>query len=375
MRISLIFLLAVVCCWAKGTLAQDLVQLKSTLNTNGKLASVAFSPDGKLVAAMAGRSTTAWLWDTSTGLLETTLSGRGPDYLIGNEILGGIGGRSDVSFSPDGNSLLVVAREAREVRLWNLQIGKQSMILANLQTLSEAAFSPDGRLLALAAGLQGLQVLDLGTGKLVKTTWEIKDVLAVWRVKFSQDGSTLLSWIEARNEKSGYCLLDVYTGSLKATIWGTKHNDIKGKMSPDGQVIVTFDKSNIVNLWDIPSGQLKRTISGIEGQIYNLSISPDNKTLAIINGKVVQLYDSKSGELRIKLLGLQEIPSFSIFSPDGRILITEDKKGIKMWDTITGVLKQSLGEATSPLCFSSDGSLLLTAGKNKNASLWQVLLK
>ena len=169
MRISLIFFLAVVCCWAKGTPAQDLVRLKSTLKTNGRLASVAFSPDGKIVAATSGRSTTARLWDTSTGLLKTTLSGRGDDYLVGYEILGGIGGRSDVSFSPDGNALLVVAREAREVRLWKIQTGKQSLILANLQTMSEAAFSPDGKFLALAAGLQGLQVLDLSTGKLVQT--------------------------------------------------------------------------------------------------------------------------------------------------------------------------------------------------------------
>jgi WD40 repeat protein len=355
--------------------AQDLVRLQSTLNTNGRLASVAFSPDGKLVAATSGRSTTVRLWDTSTGLLKTTLSGRGHDYLVGNEILGGIGGRSDVSFSPDGNALLVVAREAREVRLWKIQTGKQSLILANLQTMSEAAFSPDGKFLALAAGLQGLQVLDLSTGKLVQTPWEIKDVLGVWRVKFSQDGSTLLSWLEARNDKSGYYLLDFPTGRLKTAIWATKLNDLKGKMSQDGQIIVTFDKSNLVKLWDATSGQLKKTVGGIERQIDNLSISPDNRTLAIINGKVVQLYDSESGELRLKLDGLQEIPLLTLFSPDGRILITEDKKGIKLWDTMTGVLKQSLSEARSPLRFSSDRSLLLTAGKDKNASLWQILVK
>jgi WD40 repeat protein len=316
------------------------------------------------------------LWDASTGILKARLSGRGPDYLVGNELIGGIGGRSDVSFSPDGNSLLVVAREAREVRLWKIETGKETMILANMQTMLEAAFSPDGRLLALAAGLHGLQVLDLSTRKLVNTRWEIKDVIGAWRVKFSHDGSTLLTWIEARNDKSGYYLLDVHTGTLKATMRVTKDNNLKGEMSPDGLTFVSFDKSNIVSLWDITSGQLKKTVSGIKGQIYNLSISLDNRTLAIIsNDKAVKLYDTESGERRLELVGLEEMPSFSIFSPDGRILITADKKRIKVWDSITGVLKQTLSEARSPLAFSSNGSLLLTAGKGNTAILWQVLRK
>jgi WD40 repeat protein len=269
--------------------------------------------------------------------------------------------------------LLVIAREAREVRLWNIETGKQFMILANMQTMLEAAFSPDGRLLALAAGLHGLQVLDLTTKKLVNTRWELKDVIGAWRVKFSHDGSTLLTWIGARNDKSGYYLLDVHTGRLKGTMRVTKDNDLQGKMSPDGLTLVTFDKSNRVSLWDITSGQLKKTVSGIKGPIYNLSISPDNRTLAIISDdKAVKLYDSESGERRLELVGLQEMPSFSIFSPDGKILITEDKKGIRVWDSSTGVLKQTLSEARSPLAFSSNGSLLLTAGKGNTALLWQV---
>lgn len=367
MKTKLTLAIAFICCWTIPVYAQEVVHLKFKLDTDRTVVSLAISPDAKFVAATYGMDTTARIWDASTGALKRTHVGRPITYDDP-----GLQGRSEVVFSPDGRTLLVIAREAREVRMWEIETGKRYMTLANLISMSEAAFSPDGRFLALAAGLNGLQVIDLGTHKLSKTPWETKNVSSAWTAKFTQDGSTLLTWMGARDDNSVYFSIDVQTGKLKTAIATPKDKRTRWGLSPDGCLVLRVDEKNFVTLWNALSGRSITTIGPINGPIGRLTVSPDNKELAIINGKVIKIYDVESGEFKLDLPGVVGENAVPSFSPDGTTLIAEDKEGLKIWDTSTGVLKQTLSEARRPLSFSTDGKLLLTASKDRNVLLWQI---
>jgi WD40 repeat protein len=105
---------------------------------------VAFSPDGKLLAA-AYSDGYVRLWNPVTGQAVDALLPAGT---------GSPGSVSGVAFSPDGK-LLAAAEADGYVRLWNPATGQAVGVPLQAYTGTEAAangvaFSPDGKLLATA---------------------------------------------------------------------------------------------------------------------------------------------------------------------------------------------------------------------------------
>jgi WD40 repeat protein len=147
----------------------------------GSTSCVAFSPDGKYVAAASGYGhVTVHLFDAATGKEVCRLAGA-----VGDEMHGG-----SVVFSPDGKTLAVGGWDGR-LRLWEVASGRERGRLQQ-DGGSRVAFSPDGRLLALGGGMDStVRVVDVFTlaerGRFDGHTGRVE------AVAFAPDGKTLAS--------------------------------------------------------------------------------------------------------------------------------------------------------------------------------------
>lgn len=136
--------------------------------------SVAFSPDGKILASSVKHGTVK-LWDTETGANITTLENAG----------------GPVVFSPDGK-LLASCGNVQEIKLWDLETQTDLMTLrGKAGAVFDLTFSPDGTTLVSGEGFGTIKFWDVATGENIATLEGHTGI--VFSVEFSPDGKTLAS--------------------------------------------------------------------------------------------------------------------------------------------------------------------------------------
>ena len=160
-----------------------------TGDNRGSIASVVFSLDGRLLAALGGDGRVE-LWDMSSGKQVASISAHeminrhGLSFSSDGRLLASAGSR----LSPPGARLdEVEAEEDTEVKLWDVSSGKQ---VATLTGGGPVSFSPNGGLLASASAVKIRWVPhgDGGAGGESSGGQEIK----LWDVSTGESIATLL---------------------------------------------------------------------------------------------------------------------------------------------------------------------------------------
>jgi WD40 repeat protein len=326
--------------------------------------SVAFSPDGKTLASGSDDHTII-LWDVTT---------RQP---LGQPLKGHTAAVLSVAFSPDGKTLASGYADTTII-LWDVATRQPlgQPLKGHTAAVESVAFSPDGKL--LASGSYDTTIILWNVATRQPLGQPLKGHTAqVFSVAFSPDGKSLASG----SEDGTIILWDVATrqsvglplkGHNYAAVWSVT-------FSPDGKTLASGSRDKTIILWNVATGQpLGQRLKGHTADVLNVAFSPDGKTLASGSGdKTIILWDVAARQPLGQLLKGHPSLTYSMaLSPDGKTLASSQDRTIVLWNVATGqLLGQPLKGHTAQVfsvAFSPDGKLLASGSGDTTIILWDV---
>ncbi len=356
------------------------------ISLDDRLFEVVFSPDGKILAGTGistverTRTGVIKFYEAETGRLINTLTAT--QCTRWEESSKRV---SSIAFSPDGRLLASGSADDGTIKLWDVETGQ------NIATFTEkpqprssmlcVVFSPDGTKLAVGS-VAGIKLLEVPTGEHIYTRQHIdfgklEFPASIFSVAFSPDGTKLASasW-------DGVKLWEVETGQSLTTLRGHTRMVTSVAFSPDGLTCASTSVDGI-QVWEAATGQHITTLAGPPNFGDSLAYSPDGTRL--VTGSVdarnaehtIKLWEVETGQNIAALQGHTDGVTTVAYSRDGTLLASGSKdKTVRLWAVSTGENITTLRgheKMVLSVAFSPDGTKLASGSRDTSIRLWEIL--
>ncbi len=263
----------------KGTMGQIFFSNQFGQRKNAALpGKIIVSPNGKFVIAGFNEGTVR-IWEAQSGDLLDVF------YDHADMI-------TALQFAPErtGASRVLTASWDSTAKLWYTESAETIRTFKHNGAVFDAAFSPDGTLIA-TGGADSLAMLwDTKTGDLLYRLEGHQE--AILSVAFSPDGTKLLTTSADGTAR----VWDTRKGTVLERLSGHKNIVFAGVFSPDGNRIVTCSADSTVKIWNGRNGGWIQNLRGHLGIIRKIAFTPDGSALASVSADhTARIWDVETG--------------------------------------------------------------------------------
>ncbi len=236
----------------------DYQKVKTLSGYSGNVLSIAFSPNGKIMATGMTKEKII-LWDVSNWKILATLAEKDGDASV-------------LAFSHNGK-ILASGNHRNGVTLWDTASWTMMMQIKTSQPAKSFSFSSDDSLLAVATEVEKLLLWNISQNTISEKTITCDN--AIKAVAFSPDGTRLATG--DRNNK--VIIWDAVTAKKVKELAGHINDVMAVTYSYDGKYLASGGDDNLVLLWDAKTGEVVDPLPGHKNKIRSLLFSPKSNLL------------------------------------------------------------------------------------------------
>lgn len=273
-----------------------------------------------------------------------------------------------VATSRDGRLAATVSHDG--LRVWDVPTRHELYHIPSIER-TMVAMSPDGRLALSGDILGGVHLLDVAgrtETSLPRTHW------ITWAAAFSRDGK----WMTWADGSIAY-VAEVATGRIEISVQPYMTMAESIDFSRSDCVLLSATSHGTAYLYILPWGVQVPTLAWFQSRrelSSNVVYRGNLRTMVAGSGKRLLVWDTFSGKLLAGLEGHRGIINRVALSSDDRWVASGSQDGlVKVWDLDELREARTLDGhgrlATYGLCWSEDGSVLLSGGGDGNVCVWE----
>jgi WD40 repeat protein len=281
------------------------------------------------------------------------------------------GARLPIAFNPDGQTI-VTGQTFGPLQVRNAQTGEPSSTLNRKHVGYCAAFSHDGKSLAVATSRDPIHVVSMRDGTYREISLRYSE--NVCSIAFSPDDRMIAIMI------GNPCILqmyDVLSGNfLPITRNDFNYHDSMAFSSEPAIIATGSQRDKTVHVWNIETRECLRRFDQGYG-VNCVAFSPNGRKIAAgLYDNTIRIFDAHTGTVLRTLTGHTMHVMCVAFSPDNTLIATGSIDGtVRIWNPLSGVCLQVLNHSSRvyDLVFSPNSTQLLSTSHDE-VFLWNRIL-